>query len=83
MEKFNKECDELLEGYGYITTRQRFPSKLKLSEEFIRAAQKEFKAQTAPIALEDDEGNITHQPGRNPKQVLREFQKAFPFILRR
>ena len=83
MKKFNKEYKDLLEGFGYMVARSRYPSKLNLSEDFVRAAQKEFKAQTAPIATEDDDGNSVLDPGRNPKQVLKEMQKALPFILRK
>jgi len=83
MKKFNKEYEDLLEGFGYMTTRSRYPSKLNLSEDFIRAAQKEFKAQTAPITTEDEDGNAVVNPGRNAKQVLKEMQKSLPFILRK
>ncbi len=63
-------------------TRERFPSKLKLSEEFVAAFKKEFDSQTAPIYTEGESGEqeLTRE-AREPKRVLKEFQKALKFLI--
>ena len=79
MKKFNDALDSLAEGYGFHKTlvRERYPSKLKLSEDFVNAFKEEFGRQTSPIYTEDEDGNSTvTQEARDPKRVLKEFQKA-------
>jgi hypothetical protein len=82
MDKYNKEYETIMEKYGLLRTvvRERFPSKLKLSENFIRAFREEFKNQTASTLTEDEDGNQISNPGRNKHTVLREFQKALKFL---
>ena len=82
MEQFNNEVDNITEGYGLMKTiiRERFPTKLKLSEKFIETFREEFKNQTAPIFTEDEEGNQIKTEGRSKKRVLREMQKALGFL---
>jgi hypothetical protein len=83
MKKFNEELDGIMEGYGMVrtVTRERFPSKLKLSEEFVSAFKKEFESQTSPIYTEDEDGSqILSRDSRDPKTVLKEFQKALKFL---
>lgn len=82
MDKYNKEFETIMEKYGLLRTvvRERFPSKLKLSENFIRAFREEFKNQTAPVVTEDEDGNQIKTEGRNKHTVLREFQKALKFL---
>lgn len=82
MDQYNKEFDTIMEKYGLLRTviRERFPSKLKLSPEFIQAFQEEFKRQTAPVVTEDEEGNEVRNEGRNRHTVIREFQKAVKFL---
>ena len=45
MKKFNEGLDSIIEGYGFhkTVTRERYPAKLKLSEEFINAFKEEFE----------------------------------------
>lgn len=84
MKKFNSMLDSLDESYGmYKTTvRERFPTKLKLSEDFVSAFQQEFQKQTSPIMTEDEDGNeVMSQQARDPKVVLKEFQKALKFLV--
>lgn len=84
MKKFNEELDKVMEGYGMVrtVTRERFPSKLKLSEEFVNSFKKEFENQTSPIYTEGENGEQElAREARDPKQVLKEFQKALKFLI--
>ena len=84
MKNFNKEYEHVLEGYGLhkTVTRERYPSKLKLSEDFIAAFKEEFERQTSPIYTEDEDGNsAVTQEARKPAIVLKEFQKALKFLI--
>lgn len=84
MKKFNEALDSIEEGYGFHKTvvRERYPSKLKLSEDFIAAFKEEFERQTSPIYTEDEDGNSSvTQEARDPKRVLKEFQKALKFLI--
>ena len=82
MKNYNVSYETILEKYGLLKTvvRERFPSKLKLSPEFISAFQEEFKRQTAPTITEDESGNEIKTEGRNRHTVIREFQKAIKFL---
>ena len=82
MDQYNKEFETIMEKYGLLRTviRERFPSKLKLSSEFIQAFQEEFKRQTSPVVTEDEEGNEVRTEARNRHTVIREFQKAVKFL---
>lgn len=82
MNQYNKEFEMVMEKYGLLRTviRERFPSKLKLSPEFIQAFQEEFKRQTADTLEENEDGTSTTIPGRNRHTVIREFQKAVKFL---
>lgn len=80
MKQFNENFDQILEGYGQRLVKVRYPSKLRLSEKFIRAFRDEYKKQTIPIVTEDEDGNQITSPARNKRQVLKEFQKALSFI---
>lgn len=82
MKKYNESYETILEKYGLLKTvvRERFPSKLKLSPEFIQAFQEEFKKQTAPTITEDENGQEIRTEGRNRHTVIREFQKAIKFL---
>lgn len=84
MKNFNDAIDTLSESYGIHKTvvRERFPSKLKLSDEFVESFKKEFKSQIDPLYTEDDEGNqVLSRESRDPKRVLKEFQKALKFLI--
>ena len=84
MKNFNEELDKVMEGYGMVRTitRERFPSKLKLSEEFVTAFKKEFETQTSPVYTEGENGEQElAREARDPKQVLKEFQKALKFLI--
>ena len=84
MEQFNKEVEDLVEGYGMFkqTIRQRFPKHLNLSDEFITAFKEEFVKQTLPLMEEDSDGNsIETRAGRKPEAVLKDFQKALQFLV--
>ena len=84
MKKFNTKLDQLDEMYGMYksTVRERFPRKLNLSEEFVAAFKQEFENQTSPIVTEDEDGNqTTTREARDPKTVLKEFQKALKFLI--
>ena len=83
MKAFNDRLDNISESYGLFKTvvRERFPSKLQLSEEFIASFKKEFESQTSPVFTEDDDGNqVMSREARDPKRVLKEFQKALKFL---
>ena len=82
MNKYNEEFEMVMEKYGLLRTviRERFPSKLKLSSEFIQAFQEEFKRQTADTLEENEDGTNTTVPGRNRHTVIREFHKAVKFL---
>jgi hypothetical protein len=82
MKQYNQEFETIMEKYGLLKTviRERFPSKLKLSQEFIQAFQEEFKRQTASTLEENEDGSNTTMPGRNRHTVIREFQKAVKFL---
>ena len=82
MKNYNESYETILEKYGLLKTvvRERFPSKLKLSQEFVNAFQEEFKRQTAPVVTEDEDGNELQSEGRNRHTVIREFQKAIKFL---
>lgn len=84
MKSFNDELDNISENYGLFRTvvRERFPSKLKLSEEFIESFKKEFASQVDPLYTEDEDGNQTlSREARDPGRVLKEFQKALKFLV--
>ena len=84
MKKFNEALDQLDETYGMYksTVRERFPRKLNLSEEFVSMFKQEFERQTSPIVTEDEDGNqVTTREARDPKTVLKEFQKALKFLI--
>jgi uncharacterized protein YnzC (UPF0291/DUF896 family) len=84
MKSFNTELDNVLENYGLHKTvvRERFPSKLKLSEEFIESFKREFQQQVEPLYTEDQDGKqVMSRDARDPKTVLREFQKALKFLI--
>ena len=84
MEQFNKEVEDLVEGYGMFkqTIRQRFPRNLNLSDEFISAFKEEFVKQVKPLMEEDGEGeSIETRAGRKPEAVLKDFQKALQFLV--
>jgi hypothetical protein len=84
MKSFNSELESVLENYGLHRTvvRERFPSKLKLSEEFVESFKREFQAQTEPLYTEDQDGNqVLSRDARDPKTVLKEFQKALKFLI--
>lgn len=84
MKEFNDRLDNISESYGLFKTvvRERFPSKLQLSEEFIESFKKEFDKQTNPMFTEDEDGNeVLSREARDPKRVLKEFQKALKFLI--
>ena len=78
MKSFNDEFQDIVESYGLHKTvvRERFPSKLKLSENFIEAFKKEFQSQVEPLYTENEDGTqeLTRE-ARKPGVVLKEFQK--------
>lgn len=84
MKQFNDNLDKVLESYGLHKTvvRERFPSKLKLSEKFIAAFKEEFENQTEPLYTENEDGDqeLTRE-ARDPRTVLKEFQKALKFLI--
>jgi len=82
MKKYKDSFETIMEKYGLLRTivRERFPSKLRLSEDFIKVYREEFKRQTAPTITEDEQGNQTKGEGRNKQTVIREFQKAIKFL---
>ena len=84
MKNFNESLDGIVESYGLhrTVTRERFPSKLQLSEEFIDAFKREFQVQTEPLYTENDSGDqeLTRE-ARKPGVVLKEFQKALKFLI--
>lgn len=84
MKSFNSELESVLENYGLHKTvvRERFPSKLKLSEAFIESFKREFQQQVEPLYTEDQDGKqVMSRDARDPKTVLREFQKALKFLI--
>lgn len=84
MKNFDKSLEDIQESYGIHKTvvRERFPSRLKLSEEFINSFAREFKAQTEPVYTENEDGTQElSREARDPKTVLREFQKALKFLI--
>lgn len=84
MSNFNESLENIAESYGLHKTvvRERFPSKLKLSEEFVESFQKEFQSQIEPLYTEDNDGNqVLSREARDPKTVLKEFQKALKFLI--
>jgi hypothetical protein len=84
MKNFNEQFDNISESYGLFKTvvRERFPSKLKLSEEFVEAFQREFKSQTEPVYTENEDGDqVLSREARAPAKVLKEFQKALKFLI--
>ena len=84
MKNFNTELDNVFENYGLHKTivRERFPNKLKLSEEFITSFKQEFTRQTEPVYTESEDGEqILSQEGRDPKRVLKESQKALKVLI--
>jgi hypothetical protein len=84
MKNFNENLDNIVESYGLHRTvvRERFPSRLQLSEEFIDAFKKEFQVQTEPLYTEnEDGGSELAREARKPRVVLKEFQKALKFLI--
>lgn len=84
MKNFNDALDNVNENFGLYKTvvRERFPSKLKLSEEFVESFKREFQSQIDPLYTEDDDGNqVLSREARDPGRVLKEFQKALKFLV--
>ena len=84
MKNFNEAVDQVNENYGLYKTvvRERFPTKLKLSEEFIESFKREFQSQVDPLYTEDEDGNqVLSREARQPARVLKEFQKALKFLI--
>jgi uncharacterized protein YnzC (UPF0291/DUF896 family) len=84
MKNFNEALDNVTENFGLYKTvvRERFPSKLKLSEEFVESFKREFQSQVDPLYTEDAEGNqVLSREARDPSRVLKEFQKALKFLI--
>ena len=84
MKNFNEAIDQVNENYGLYRTvvRERFPAKLKLSEEFVESFKREFQSQVDPLYTEDDDGNqVLSREARDPARVLKEFQKALKFLI--
>lgn len=84
MKSFNDELDNISENFGLYKTvvRERFPSKLKLSEEFVESFKREFQSQVDPLYTEDADGNqVLSREARDPARVLKEFQKALKFLI--
>ena len=84
MKSFNDAVDQVNENYGLYRTvvRERFPTKLKLSEEFVESFKREFQSQVDPLYTEDEDGNqVLSREAREPKRVLKEFQKALKFLI--
>jgi uncharacterized protein YnzC (UPF0291/DUF896 family) len=84
MKNFNEALDNVTENFGLYKTvvRERFPSKLKLSEEFVESFKREFQSQVDPLYTEDSEGNqVLSREARDPARVLKEFQKALKFLI--
>ena len=84
MKNFNERLDKISESYGLFKTvvRERFPSKLKLSDEFVESFKREFQSQVDPLYTEEGDGNqVLSREARDPKRVLKEFQKALKFLI--
>jgi hypothetical protein len=84
MKQFNERLDDITENYGLFKTvvRERYPSKLKLSEEFVESFKREFQSQVDPLYTEDEDGvQVLSREARDPKRVLKEFQKALKFLI--
>lgn len=84
MKKFNDSVDSISESFGLYKTvvRERFPSKLKLSDEFVESFKREFKSQVDPLYTEGDDGKqVLSREAREPARVLKEFQKALKFLI--
>lgn len=84
MKNFNDAVDQVNENYGLYKTvvRERFPTKLKLSEEFVESFKREFQSQVDPLYTEDEDGNqVLSREAREPARVLKEFQKALKFLI--
>lgn len=84
MKKFNDSVDNISESFGLYKTvvRERFPSKLKLSEEFVESFKREFQSQVDPLYTEDEDGQqVLSREARDPARVLKEFQKALKFLI--
>lgn len=84
MKSFNDAVDQVNENYGLYKTvvRERFPTKLKLSEEFVESFKREFQSQVDPLYTEDEDGNqVLSREARQPARVLKEFQKALKFLI--
>ena len=84
MKNFNDAVDQVNENYGLYKTvvRERFPTKLKLSEEFVESFKREFQSQVEPLYTEDEDGNqVLSREAREPARVLKEFQKALKFLI--
>ena len=84
MKQFNDSLDRVVESYGLHKTivRERYPSKLKLSEKFIAAFKEEFENQIEPLYTENESGEQElSREARDPRTVLKEFQKALKFLV--
>lgn len=84
MKNFNNQLDSVMENFGLHKTvvRERFPRNLKLSEEFVESFKREFNAQTSPVFTENEDGvKEETRSARDPKKVLKEFQKALKFLI--
>jgi hypothetical protein len=84
MKNFNDAVDNISESFGLYRTvvRERFPSKLKLSEEFVESFKREFQSQVDPLYTEGEDGEqVLSREARDPKRVLKEFQKALKFLI--
>ena len=84
MKRFNDAVDQVNENYGLYKTvvRERFPTKLKLSDEFVESFKREFQSKVDPLYTEDEDGKqVLSREAREPARVLKEFQKALKFLI--
>ena len=82
MASFDKEYENLLEGFGGPLTTRLYAPRVKLSEEFIRAFKEEYKRLCAPDQILDEENNVVGEKPKNKKTILNQMQKALPFLAR-
>ena len=82
MASFDKEYENLLEGFGGPLTTRLYAPRVKLSEEFIRAFKEEYKRLCAPDQILDEENNVIGEKPKNKKTILNQMQKSLPFLAR-
>jgi hypothetical protein len=82
MTSFDNKYKALLEGFGGPLTTRMYAPRIKLSEKFTRAFREEYSRLCRPEQILDENDNFVEEKPKNKKTVMKQLQKALPFLTR-